>query len=112
MTPELVGTIGVYVSAVIATVGFAAFAVTARFWASRGGWHVFWFMLVLAWVLDLASIAHLVGDGPAFQWLRAVTFAVGMPFVLAWRSWIIFDLQLWHRKAAYREGRRLSEEEP
>lgn len=106
MTPNLIGTIGIYASAAIATVGFAAFVVTARFWASRGGWHVFWFMLVLAWVLDLSSIAHIFGDSNGFQWVRAVTFAIGMPFVLAWRSWIIFDLQLRQHPMAYAEGRQ------
>jgi hypothetical protein len=96
VTPELVGTIGVYLSALISTVGFAVFAVSARFWKSRGGWHVFWYMLMIAWVLDLSTIAHLF-DAPWFVWLRVATFAVGMPVVLAWRSWIIFDLQLRRR---------------
>ncbi|GEM_PF-2398415 len=105
MTPYLIGTIGIYASALIATVGFVAFVVTARFWESRGGWHVFWYMLVIAWVLDLSSIAHLF-DPPWFTWMRVGTFAVGMPFVLAWRSWIIFDLQLRHRPMAYRESRQ------
>lgn len=98
MTPQLVGTIGLYLSAVISTVGFIGFASLARFWRSRGGWHVFWYMLVLTWVLDLSSLSHLVADPLWFAWLRTATFAVGMPLVLAWRSWIIFDLQLLHRR--------------
>ena len=109
MTPQMLGTIGIYVSAVIATVSLAVFALTARFWVSRGGWHVFWYMLVVAWVLDLSSIAHIF-DPPWFVWLRVATFAVGMPFVLAWRSWIIFDLQLRRRDVAYRGGRHPEEE--
>lgn len=104
MTPYLIGTIGLYASALISTVGFLAFVVSARFWASRGGWHVFWYMLMVAWVLDVSSVAHLF-DPPWFTWLRVGTFAVGMPFVLAWRSWIIFDLQLRGRPMAYRGGR-------
>lgn len=107
MTPALLGTIGIYASAAIASTGFIGFALTARFWRSKGGWHVFWYMLVIAWVLDLSTIAHL-WDPPWFVWLRVGTFAVGMPVVLAWRSWIIFDLQLrgrWRRIMAYR-GRR------
>lgn len=107
MTPELVGTIGIYLSAFMATVGFVGYVSLARFWRSRGGWHVFWYMLMVAWVLDLSSIAHLF-DPPWFVWLRVGTFAVGMPLVLAWRSWIIFDLQMWsriRRLVAYR-GRR------
>lgn len=96
MTPELVGTIGLYVSAVIATAGLFGFVLHARFWRSRGGWHVFWYMLVIAWVLDMASVSHLF-DPPWFTWLRMGTFAVGMPVVLAWRLWIIFDLQLGRR---------------
>lgn len=102
MTPEQLGTIGIYLSAAISTIGFAVFALTARFWRSRGGWHVFWFMLMIAWVLDLSTIAHLF-DPPWFAWLRVGTFAVGMPLVLGWRSWIIFDLQLRRRP---RSGRR------
>lgn len=94
MTPDQLGTIGVYASAIIATVGFVGFVSSARFWRSRGGWHVFWYMLMIAWVLDLVVVRYLFGDAPWFAWLRAATFAVGMPFVLAWRSWIIFDLQL------------------
>lgn len=97
MTPQLLGTIGVYLSAAFATAGFVGFALHARFWRSRGGWHVFWYMLVIAWVVDLAVVRSLFGDAPWFAWLRAGTFAVGMPLVLAWRSWIIFDLQLLHR---------------
>jgi FtsH-binding integral membrane protein len=100
VTPTLLGTIGLFVSAVIATIGFTGFALMARFWTSRGGWHVFWFMLVLAWVLDLAAVAHLFHEHPWFTWLRVGSFAFGMPIVLAWRSWIIFDLQLFRRRQA------------
>lgn len=105
MTPQEIGTIGLYVSAAIASLGFIAFAITARFWASRGGWHVFWYMLVIAWVLDLTTIAHFVHGTTWFTWLRVLSFALGLPFVLAWRSWIIFDLQLRQRYMAY-GGRR------
>lgn len=107
MTPQLLGTIGVYLSALISTVGFVAFTVLARFWRSRGGWHVFWYMLMITWVLDLVVVRSLVGDSPWFAWLRAASFAIGMPLVLAWRSWIIFDLQLMrrlHNQEAYREA--------
>jgi hypothetical protein len=107
VTPQLVGTIGIVVSAAISTVGFVAFATLARFWRSRGGWHVFWYMLMIAWVLDLSTISHLF-DAPWFVWLRVGTFAVGMPLVLGWRSWIILDLQLrrqYRERQAYR-GRR------
>jgi hypothetical protein len=102
-----VGTIGVYLSAVMATLGFVGFAMLARFWRSTGGWHVFWYMLMIAWVLDLSSISHLVDFPLWFTWLRTATFAIGMPLVLAWRSWIIFDLQLRRRyqaRKAYREA--------
>ncbi len=105
MTPQLLGTIGVYLSAAVSTAGFVAFALTARFWSSRGGWHVFWYMLVITWVLDLVVVRYLVGDAPWFAWFRAVTFAIGMPLVLGWRSWIIFDLQIRHRNdRAYRKA--------
>jgi len=97
MTPQEVGTFGLYLSAVIATIGFLGFALMARFWASRGGWHVFWYMLVIAWVLDMWSVAHLF-DPPWFVWTRTLTFAVGFPIVLAWRSWLVFDLQLKGRR--------------
>jgi hypothetical protein len=112
VTPQTLGTIGLYASAVISTVGFVVFALTARFWRSRGGWHVFWYMLIVAWVLDLSSVAHLF-DPPWFVWLRVATFTIGMPFVLAWRSWIIFDLQLRRRTMAYggRRHRPAAEEE-
>lgn len=115
MTPQTLGTIGVYLSAAVSTIGFAAFAMLARFWHSRGGWHVFWYMLMIAWVLDLSTISHLF-DPPWFVWLRVGTFAVGMPLVLGWRSWIIFDLQLLRRRrerGAYREAdsRQRQEEE-
>lgn len=106
MTPQLLGTIGVYLSAAISTIGFIGFTVLARFWHSRGGWHVFWYMLMVAWVLDLSTISHLF-DPPWFSWTRVATFAIGMPIVLAWRSWIIFDLQLRRRlqeRGAYREA--------
>lgn len=98
MTPQTLGTIGVYLSALLATVGFLSFVTLARFWRSgRGGWLVFWDLLLVAWILDLSSIAHLF-DPPWFVWLRVATFAVGFPVVLAWRSWIIFDLQHRHRR--------------
>lgn len=114
MTPQLLGTIGVYVSAVIATIGFIGFATLARFWSSRGGWHVFWFMLVIAAVLDLIVLRYLFGDTRWFAWLRAGTFAIGMPIVLGWRSWIIFDLQLLRRRfrqITYGGDRQAQEEE-
>jgi hypothetical protein len=97
VTPQDLGTIGIYLSATIATVGFLGFVTLARFWRSRGGWLVFWDLLLVAWVLDLSSIAHLFNP-PWFAWLRVVTFAVGFPVVLAWRCWIIFDLQLPSRR--------------
>lgn len=109
MTPDLLGTIGVYASAAIATAGFVAFASLARFWRSRGGWHVFWYMLVIAWALDAIVVRYLLGDAPWFAWFRAATFAIGMPLVLGWRLWIILDLQLlrlWRRAVAYRGGRQ------
>lgn len=100
MTPQGLGTFGVYVSAVLATIGFWSFVVLARFWRSgRGGWLVFWDLLLIAWILDLSSIAHLF-DPPWFAWMRVVTFAVGFPVVLGWRLWIIFDLQLLNRRHA------------
>ena len=116
MTPIQLGTIGLYASAVIATIGFAGFALLARFWTSRGGWHVFWFMLVIAWILDLNTIAHLFRGENWFAWLRASSLAIGLPLVLAWRSWIIFDLQLfrrWRKPLAYRDtdSRRPAAEE-
>jgi hypothetical protein len=107
VTPQTLGTIGVYLSATLATVGFIAFVTLARFWRSgRGGWLVFWDLLLVAWILDLAALAHLF-DAPWFAWLRVGTFAVGFPLVLAWRSWIIFDLQARHRRRKlkmYREA--------
>lgn len=106
MTPQTLGTIGVYLSGALATIGFIGFTTLARFWQSRGGWLVFWDLLMLSWVLDLSTVAHLF-DPPWFVWLRVVTFTVGFPVVLGWRCWIIFDLQLWHRPRvpkAYREA--------
>jgi FtsH-binding integral membrane protein len=101
VTPQDLGTVGVYLSAAISTVGLVGFATLARFWRSQGGWHVFWYMLVLTWVLDLAVVRALFGDAPWFAWLRAGSLTVGLPLVLAWRAWIIFDLQLVRR---YREA--------
>lgn len=103
MTPEVVGTIGLFLSVAIATTGFLAFALMARFWTSRGGWHVFWYMLVIGWVLDLAAISHLFREHLWFDWLRTLSFALGMPVVLAWRFWIIFDLQLLRRRQVPQE---------
>jgi hypothetical protein len=114
VTPEDLGTVGVYLSAALSSAGFVAFAALARFWRSRGGWHVFWYMLMVSWVLDLSVIHDLFGGPAWFAWLRAGTFVVGMPLVLGWRSWIVFDLQLLHRYRgvmAYREGRRPEQEE-
>jgi hypothetical protein len=113
VTPELLGTIGVFASAVLATAGFVVFAATARFWQSRGGWHVFWYMLILAWVLDLAVVRYLFGDTPWFAWFRAATFAIGMPLVLGWRSWIVLDLQVLRRsrrRRAYGKADSYTEE--
>lgn len=98
MTPTLLGTVGIYLSGALATVGFIGFvSLAGHFWRSRGGWLVFWDLLVISWVLDLAAFAHLF-DPPWFVWLRVGTFTVGFPMVLAWRCWIIFDLQVWQRR--------------
>lgn len=98
MTPVQLGTFGLFLSAVIATVGFVGFATLARFWRSRGGWHVFWYMLVIAWLLDLNCFYHLFADDAWYAWLRAGSLAIGLPLVLGWRSWMIFDLQLFNRR--------------
>ncbi len=114
MTPEQLGTIGVYLSAAISTAGFVGFTVLARFWTSRGGWHIFCYMLVITWALDLAVVRDVFGDAPWFAWLRAGTFTVGMPLVLGWRTWIIFDLQVGRRLrrlVAYGGDRQRSIEE-
>lgn len=108
MTPTELGTVGVYLSAVISTVGFLGFVTLARFWRSKGGWLVFWDLLMVTWILDLSSISHLF-DPPWFAWTRFGTFAVGMPLVLAWRCAIIFDLQLRGRGRAYRKTDTLEE---
>lgn len=106
MTPVQLGNIGVVLSALASTVGVVGYVSFARFWRSRGGWHVFWYMLIISWVLDLAVVRMIFGDWAWFAWLRAGTFAVGMPLVLAWRTWIIFDLQLKGRSEdMYRGGR-------
>lgn len=107
MTPELVGTIGVYVSAALATLSLIALVALARFWRSKGGWFVFWDLLMVTWVLDLITVVDLglVRDAPWFVWLRVGSFAVGFPLVLGWRLWIIFDLQLRRRIVAYRGAR-------
>jgi hypothetical protein len=98
VTPQTLGTIGIYVSAALASVVFIAFITLARFWRSgRGGWLVFTDLLLIAWVLDMASIAHLF-DPPWFSWLRVGTFAFGFPAVFIWRFWIIFDLQTRRRR--------------
>lgn len=115
MTPDQLGTVGVYLSAGAATAGLAGFTMLTRFWRSRGGWHVFWYMLMVAWVLDLAVVRTLFGDAPWFAWLRAGTFTLGMPLVLGWRSWIIFDLQLRRRYQhwmTYGGSRHRPEEDP
>lgn len=113
MTPTQLGTVGLFLSAAIATIGFLGFAFLARFWTSRGGWHVFWFMLVIAWLLDLNCFYHFFDGQLWYAWLRAGSLAIGLPFVLGWRSWIIFDLQLFHRRrrgVAYREPDNRREE--
>jgi hypothetical protein len=107
VTPDLLGTIGLFLSAALATAGFVGFTALARFWRSQGGWHVFWYMLVVMWVLDLSVVRVLFGDTSWFAWLRAGSLAVGLPLVLAWRAWIIFDLQLLRRlrqAGAYRKA--------
>jgi hypothetical protein len=97
VSPQTLGTIGVYLSAVLSTTGLISFVTLARFWRSRGGWLVFWDLLMVSWILDLSAIAHLF-DPPWFAWLRVGTFACGFPLLLMWRLWIIFDLQLWSRR--------------
>lgn len=105
-----VGTYGVYVSAALATLNVVSFAVLARFWRSRGGWHMFCDMLVLAWILDMIVTRVLVGDDRWLAWVRTLSFAVGLPVMMIWRFWIIFDLQVRarNRGVAYR-GRREEE---
>lgn len=105
MTPELLGTIGVYLSASLATLSLIALVTLARFWRSRGGWFVFWDLLVVTWLLDMIAVVDLFGDANWFVWLRVGTFALGFPLVLGWRLWIILDLQLRQRIKAYRGGR-------
>lgn len=97
MTPQTLGTIGIYLSAVFATAVFVAFVSLARFWRSKGGWHVFSSMAMIAWILDLTAAAHFA-DPPWFTWTRVATFTIGFPLVLAWQLWIVLDLQLLRRE--------------
>lgn len=114
MTPEQLGTIGVNVSATLATLSMIGLVSLARFWRSRGGWFVFWDLMMVTWILDMIVVVDLFGDSPWFMWLRVGAFAVGFPLVLGWRLWIILDLQLrsrYRKYVAYREGRHPDEEE-
>lgn len=111
MTPVGFGNIGLVLSAIAATFGFIGYVTLARFWRSHGGWHVFWYMALIAWILDLSVCRLWFGDSHWFAWVRAVSFTIGMPVVLLWRALIIFDLQLGGRRRTY-PGDRQEETAP
>lgn len=101
LTPQDVGNVGIWLSGVLSTTGLLLYGLTARWWSSRAGWHVFWFMAVITWIIDLILVRMILGDAPWFAWLRALSFAVGLPAVLGWRIALILGAQV----LAYRGGR-------
>jgi hypothetical protein len=97
MTPATAGAVGVVLSALLATGGFTLLNVTAQWWRTSAGWHVWAFMGALALVLDLSAARTIVGaslDAPWFLWLRVALFDLTIPLVLGWRVWIILQAQV------------------
>lgn len=96
MTTVTLGSWMIELSAVLATVGPVLYAVhprTRRTWYRDDvGVHLMVYMVVIAAVMDLSTIAiifHATRQDDWFAWLRLSIFA-GMPVVLGWRDIIIF----------------------
>lgn len=91
---QMLGTILVVTSAVLAWAVCALYHLSARWWESEAGRHVMTFTAVLAVVLTLWSVGALTPTkGPWWEIARLVAFT-GVPVSLGWRLWMVFRLQI------------------
>lgn len=91
---ELLGTVLIVASAVMAVTFCVAYHLSARWWRSEEGRHLMSFTAVIAAVLILWTIGALTpAHGPWWLVLRLVAFS-GVPIVLAWRLLMLYRLQI------------------
>jgi hypothetical protein len=98
---QLVGSVLIAVSAVIAVTVVLAHHLLARWWRTEAGRHAFTFEAVLALSLGLWAVRLLLPEGDWFLLVRLVAFAL-VPVALAWRLRII--VQTWRRSRRERRA--------
>lgn len=96
---QLLGTVLIAVSAVLAVAICVLYHRSARWWESEAGRHVMSFTGVIALVLWLWLIGALTQtqDRPWWDVVRLVAFT-GVPWVLGWRLWLLYKLQIRPRR--------------
>ncbi len=89
---------GGYVSAVIASNLFVImYSLLARFWKAESGWHIFFFMLVVALILDHSAVMIIFPKYPGHLWVRAVLYP-SLGIIIFWRVLILIRVQILGRE--------------
>ncbi|MGI5169872.1 putative phage holin [Spirillospora sp. CA-253888] len=93
----MIGTVGLVVGAVAATLFCALYHLSARWWRSEEGWHLMSFTGAMALVFNFVAIRTLaVPPRPVSLGLgitRAVIYCT-VAALLLWRLWLLYRVQI------------------
>jgi hypothetical protein len=88
-----IGDVGFTLATIAANLFVILYSFLARPWKTASGIHIFSFMLVIALILDHASILLNFPQYPGHLWVRAVLYSA-MAMVIIWRVLILLRVQL------------------
>lgn len=98
---DSVGGAGYFVATLGANLFIILYAVLARFWKSKSGWHIFSFMMSITLLMNHGVASIFFPEYPGREWVRASLFPV-LAVVIWWRVLILVSVQIQKRKEPYR----------
>lgn len=104
---QIVGNGLLILTTVLAWLFVVMYHLSAPWWRSEAGRNLMSMMAVIAAVLSLSAVRIAAGAGVDegwFVWLRTGVFA-GTPFVIGWRTWMLWRVQYKGRTWAQIRGR-------
>jgi hypothetical protein len=102
---QLAGSVAIIITATLATACPIVYGAFHKWWRAPGSRHLFWFMAVVALVLDLWSLRLVIPDGDWFLIVRLGAFTL-LPWVFGWRLLIIVKAVLAERRERKEYGSR------
>lgn len=92
---QLIGNVAVAVSALLSWGFVVAYHLTSPWWRSSYGRQMMSMAVVIGTVLGLSIVRIVTGSGDSFWFaaVRTAVFTVGVPWVLAWRLWLLVKAQ-------------------